>query len=91
MDGWKISSEKSSAWVVRTSASEVVAFAPQCTHLGCAYHWNEQRQHFVCPCHTSAFGIDGKVLTGPAPRALDRYEIRLRNEKLLIGQVRKSA
>lgn len=90
VDGWKISSEKDTAWVVRLSESEVVAFAPQCTHLGCAYHWDERRDHFVCPCHTSAFSIDGRVLTGPAPRALDRYETKVEGGKLLLGPVKKA-
>ncbi len=90
VDGWKISSEKDTAWVVRLSESEVVAFAPQCTHLGCAYHWDERRDHFVCPCHTSAFSIDGRVLTGPAPRALDRYETKVEGGKLLLGAVMKA-
>jgi menaquinol-cytochrome c reductase iron-sulfur subunit len=37
VDGWKISSEKTSAWVVKLSDNSAVAFAPSCTHLGCAY------------------------------------------------------
>ena len=46
----------------------MVAFNPACTHLGCAYHWDESPNNFVCPCHASVFSIDGKVLVGPAPR-----------------------
>src|SRR5579871_1020869 len=34
VDGWKIQSEKTSAWVVQLSPSEIAAFGPQCTHLG---------------------------------------------------------
>jgi menaquinol-cytochrome c reductase iron-sulfur subunit len=85
VDGWKVISEKATAWVVKGAGNEVAAFTPQCTHLGCAYHWDEQKQYFICPCHTSAFGLDGKVLTGPAPRPLDRYRTRIENGKLLIG------
>ena len=33
--------------------------------------------------------LDGKVLTGPAPRALDRYESKIAGNKLLLGEVRK--
>jgi menaquinol-cytochrome c reductase iron-sulfur subunit len=89
VDGWKVTSEKSTAWVIRKSAGEVVAFSPQCTHLGCAYHYSERTKEFVCPCHTSAFALDGRVLTGPAPRSLDRYEIKLQGSHLLIGDVQK--
>jgi menaquinol-cytochrome c reductase iron-sulfur subunit len=85
VDGWKISSEKATAWVVKQSDNQVVAFAPQCTHLGCAYHWDEQKKNFLCPCHSSVFAIDGRVLSGPAPRPLDRYSVRVEGDGLLVG------
>lgn len=90
VDGWKVTSEKATAWVIRKSPQEIVAFSPQCTHLGCAYHYSEQTNEFVCPCHTSAFSLEGEVLTGPAPRPLDRYEVKLEGSRLLLGTVRKS-
>ncbi len=34
VDGWKTSTERATAWVVKTD-QEVIAFAPQCSHLGC--------------------------------------------------------
>jgi menaquinol-cytochrome c reductase iron-sulfur subunit len=90
VDGWKVTSEKASAWVLKKSPDEVIAFAPQCTHLGCAYTWDERKQNFLCPCHTSAFSVDGKVLMGPAPRALDRYDIKVENGKLLLGDIKRA-
>jgi menaquinol-cytochrome c reductase iron-sulfur subunit len=90
VDGWKVSSEKTSAWVVKKSNHEVVAFAPQCTHLGCAFRWDDQRRTFLCPCHTSNFDLDGNVLDGPAPRPLDRYAVKLEGTKLLLGEITKS-
>jgi menaquinol-cytochrome c reductase iron-sulfur subunit len=84
LDGWKMTSEKASAWVVKLSDKEAVAFTPQCTHLGCAYHWNDQKQEFLCPCHTSTFSAEGKVLSGPASRNLERYEVKVEGTKLLV-------
>src|SRR5207248_1387649 len=55
VDGWKILSERSTAWVVKSARNQVVAFGPQCTHLGCAYHWDETKNEFLCPCHSSLF------------------------------------
>jgi menaquinol-cytochrome c reductase iron-sulfur subunit len=89
VDGWKVSSEKATAWAVKLSNQEVIAFAPQCPHLGCAYHWNVVKHEFLCPCHASTFSVEGVVLTGPAPRALDRYDLRIDQDKLLVGAVRK--
>jgi len=85
VDGWKISSEKQTAWLVRLGEKNVVAYSPQCTHLGCAYHFDDRKREFVCPCHTSNFALDGRVLHGPAPRPLDRYEVRIENNRVLIG------
>ena len=88
-DGWKVTSEKSTAWVVKEADNNVVAFGPQCTHLGCAYHWEESKNEFLCPCHNSIFAIDGKVISGPAPRPLDRYDLKVNGTRLLIGPLRK--
>jgi menaquinol-cytochrome c reductase iron-sulfur subunit len=90
IDGWKVTSEKSTAWVLRTSEKDVVAFSPQCPHLGCAYHWDDRNNEFLCPCHTSTFAPDGRVLTGPAPRPLDRLKVKVEGTKLLVGDVDKS-
>lgn len=90
VDGWRIQSEKTTTWAVKFDNGQIVAFAPQCTHLGCAYHWNEAKKNFLCPCHTSVFAMDGKVLSGPAPRPLDRYESKIENNKLMVGEIRES-
>jgi menaquinol-cytochrome c reductase iron-sulfur subunit len=90
VDGWKVTSEQSTAWVVRNASNQVLAFAPQCTHLGCAYHWDQTHNEFVCPCHNSLFSIDGKVLGGPAPRPLDRYETKIEGNKLLLGPIQQA-
>jgi len=84
-DGWQMITEKTTAWVVKQPNNEVVAFTPICTHLGCAYHWDEASHNFLCPCHTSVFSIDGKVLAGPAPRPLDRYAVKVESGILEIG------
>lgn len=89
VDGWKVVSEKLTAWVVKAPSGKVSAFGPQCTHLGCAHHWDDARAQFVCPCHNSLFSIDGKVTDGPAPRPLDRYETKLDGSRLLLGDLRK--
>ena len=91
LDGWRLSSEKQTAWVVKLADQNVVAFGSQCTHLGCAYHWDEGKSEFLCPCHNSVFSLDGKVVSGPAPRPLDRYDTKVENGKLLLGDLHESA
>jgi len=88
VDGWRAVSQKKTAWVVKRPNNRIVAFGPQCTHLGCAYHYEEAAKEFVCPCHSSVFGIDGNVVSGPAPRPLDRYATRVQKNRLLLGPLR---
>ena len=90
-DAWKVVSEKDTAWVVKRADGGVTAFGPQCTHLGCAYHWDDRRHEFLCPCHSSLFRIDGSVVSGPAPRPLDRYETKVENGKLMLGRLQRSS
>jgi menaquinol-cytochrome c reductase iron-sulfur subunit len=89
IDGWRILSEKSTAWAVKLDNGEIIALAPQCTHLGCAYHWDDPKKQFLCPCHNSVFSIDGKVVSGPAPRPLDRFEAKVQNNKLMLGEIQE--
>jgi menaquinol-cytochrome c reductase iron-sulfur subunit len=88
VDGWKVISEKTTAWVVKRTGNGVVAFGPQCTHLGCAYHWDEGKSEFLCPCHNSVFSVDGQVVSGPAPRPLDRYECKIEGNKVMLGRLK---
>lgn len=73
-----------SAWVIRQPDSTVRVYSPVCTHLGCHYAWNSGTGHFECPCHASVFGIDGKVLSGPAPRPLDLLSAKVDNGAVFI-------
>ena len=90
LDGWRLTTEKKTAWVVKEPNNMIVAFGPQCTHLACAYHWEMDAGKFMCPCHGSVFSIEGKVLSGPAPRPLDRYLTKIENNRLQIGELKQS-
>jgi menaquinol-cytochrome c reductase iron-sulfur subunit len=86
-DGWKIVRERATAWVVKGSETKALALHPSCTHLGCAYHYEETKNEFACPCHASSFKADGTVIGGPAPRALDRYETKVEGGVLYVSRI----
>ncbi len=59
-----------------------------CTHLGCTPRLDADE--FVCPCHGSRFTRDGKVISAPATRALDRAFVgRNANGKLFVDRSRR--
>ena len=58
-----------------------------CTHLGCTVAYFQSDQRFHCPCHGSVFGPSGAVQHGPAPRALNWFEItEARDGQLLVDK-----
>jgi Rieske Fe-S protein len=62
----------------------VIAYSTVCPHLGCGVDYLSERTTFVCPCHESAFDIEGKPSAGPSPRALDRLETRVADGKVEV-------
>lgn len=64
-------------WIVRREDGAFFALKADCTHLGCTPNWLESQSKFKCPCHGSGFRPSGVNFEGPAPRPLDRVQIRL--------------
>ncbi|MBI5651134.1 MAG: ubiquinol-cytochrome c reductase iron-sulfur subunit [Chloroflexi bacterium] len=64
------------------------AISAICTHLGCAPRLDGDE--FACPCHGSRFARDGRVLSAPATRPLDRVFVgRSANGKLFVERSRQ--
>lgn len=58
-----------------------------CTHLGCTVAYFQNDRQFHCPCHGSIFSSTGAVQHGPAPRALNWFEVTLtRDGKLRVDK-----
>lgn len=62
----------------KPGSEEVEAFNATCPHAGCFVAFNRSRDAFQCPCHDSAFGVDGQRAFGPSPRDLDRLDAEVR-------------
>lgn len=61
--------------VSHTPEGGLVVLYAVCTHLGCLPKWEPVNDRFACPCHGSQYQIDGRYITGPAPRGLDRFPL----------------
>jgi glycine/D-amino acid oxidase-like deaminating enzyme/nitrite reductase/ring-hydroxylating ferredoxin subunit len=58
--------------VYRDEAGALHRRSAVCPHLGCIVAWNPAASTWDCPCHGSRFDRFGAVMTGPAPRDLDK-------------------
>ena len=64
--------------VVRTEDGEVRAFNAVCTHLDCTVQFRPDISQFWCACHNGMYDLGGNVVSGPPPRALERFTVNLR-------------
>lgn len=62
---------------LRNKDAQLIAIWNRCSHLGCPVEYFAGGDNFVCPCHGSAFNSLGLVTAGPAPRPLDRFNIKV--------------
>jgi menaquinol-cytochrome c reductase iron-sulfur subunit len=81
---WAGVSAKTAAWLRRESDDTFVAFAVNCTHLGCPVRWLPDATLFMCPCHGGVYYQDGTVAAGPPPQPLAEYPVRVRDGRVEI-------
>jgi ubiquinol-cytochrome c reductase iron-sulfur subunit len=71
------------------SVGGIVCYSKICTHVGCPISLNERTtHHLLCPCHQSTFDLadSGRVLFGPAARALPQLELTVDEDGYLAAK-----
>jgi len=74
-------------FVVNHGDEDFTVFDVRCTHLGCPVNWDEEKRQYKSPCHNGIFDEEGRVLEGPPPRPLDRYEYKIEGGVLYAGKL----
>jgi ubiquinol-cytochrome c reductase iron-sulfur subunit len=67
----------------------ILCYSKICTHVGCPISlWEQQTHHLLCPCHQSTFDLadNGKVVFGPAARALPQLPLMVDDEGYLVAR-----
>lgn len=75
-------------WVVR-DATQFFVIRAVCTHLGCTPNWVGSANKFKCPCHGSGYDSAGINFEGPAPRPMDRADVRIAADGQVVVNVAK--
>ncbi len=89
VDGWSRSrGVVGAAWVLKQRDGSVSALSTVCPHSGCSINAAADLKAFSCPCHASAFALDGKPTTGPSPRAMDPLEVEVHDKQVFLRYAR---
>ena len=68
------------AIVVRSADGDLAAFSAVCTHLECTVQFKADTSQIWCACHNGLYDLAGNVVSGPPPRGLERFTVKLRGE-----------
>ncbi|MFO1092131.1 MAG: Rieske 2Fe-2S domain-containing protein [Planctomycetaceae bacterium] len=63
--------EIGSVYLWKKPDGQIACFNARCPHLGCTVKFDDESKTFECPCHASAFSLDGKPTNRIPPRSLD--------------------
>jgi Rieske Fe-S protein len=72
--------------LVRTPEAEIRAFSAVCTHLNCTVQYREDLRQIWCACHNGLYDLHGAVVSGPPPKPLEEYLVRLRGEDIVVAR-----
>lgn len=80
VDAWNIFRNQTigTVYLRRIDDQNVIAFNDICPHLGCKVDYKPVDSQFFCPCHSSAFDLEGKKLNKIPPRPLDVLEVKVK-------------
>lgn len=84
--GWRKTLKKETIYVQQMPSGDLLAHSNQCTHLSCIAHWEPEAQRFFCPCHDGVYDRLGNVVSGPPPRPLDRYQVKVEDGQIWVGE-----
>jgi Rieske Fe-S protein len=84
VDAWNRSAATpiGAVYLRRAPGKPVQALNVVCPHAGCFVDFSAAKNGYLCPCHNSTFGLDGKINDpgSPSPRGLDELAVEIRNE-----------
>ena len=84
--GWIVNQEEVSAYVLTEDGRNFIAMSNICSHLGCRVRWIAEQQSFFCPCHNGVFDKEGNVVSGPPPKPLDRFDVKVEDDQLFLKE-----
>jgi Rieske Fe-S protein len=62
---------------IRHQEGAIIAIWNRCAHLGCPVAYSPGGDVYSCPCHGGAYDSLGLVTSGPPPRPLDRFDVKI--------------
>jgi Rieske Fe-S protein len=76
------------ALLLLTPEGEYHAVSAVCTHLGCTVQYRNDLHAVWCACHNGTYGLDGRNVSGPPPRPLEKFQVNIRSNEIIVSRQR---
>jgi hypothetical protein len=76
-------------YIVNDPQQGVLAIYQRDSQSTCLVPWQEAEEHFIDPCHGSAYTYTGEYVRGPSLRNLDRFDVSINEQGEVMVDVNK--
>ena len=73
--------------LIKTEDNQYKALSASCTHLDCIVQYKSDTKQIWCACHNGIYDLNGRNVSGPPPRPLEEYEVKVIKEEIVITKV----
>lgn len=77
--------------VIRKDTGDYVAYTAICTHLDCTVQYRKDYGQIYCACHNGRYDLNGKVVSGPPPAPLAKFEVTIRGDEVIVHKMAEQA
>jgi Rieske Fe-S protein len=84
-DAKEIIFQNTPAIIIDRPGEGLIALSRVCTHLGCLIDYSKMKKQLICPCHGGVFNLEGRVVSGPPPKSLTVFPLKVEGEDIIIG------
>ena len=72
--------------IVLSDTGELKALSAVCTHLDCTVQYRPDLGIIWCACHNGRYDLDGKNISGPPPRPLEKYAVKEEGDEIFVAK-----
>lgn len=73
--------------LIKTDNDDYKALSADCTHLDCIVQYKKDTAQILCACHNGIYDLNGRNISGPPPRPLEQFDVKVINDEIIISKM----
>ncbi len=73
--------------LIKTVDNQYKALSASCTHLDCIVQYKTDTKQIWCACHNGTYDLNGRNISGPPPRPLEEYDVKIVKDEIIITKM----